>query len=115
MKTKSIVDRYLDPAESLGEVLFGLIMALTFTVGARIITAEHELDTRELIIAAVGCNIAWGIIDAVLFVLGSMFHRSRRVRFLRALKGATSEADALATIREEFGLEGRAISLRPED
>jgi VIT1/CCC1 family predicted Fe2+/Mn2+ transporter len=115
MKTKSIIDRYLDPAESLGEVLFGLIMVLTFTVGARIITEKSELDTRELIVAAVGCNIAWGIIDAVLFVLGNMFHRSRRARFLRALQSAGSEAEALAAIQEELGLEERPIAIRPED
>jgi hypothetical protein len=34
MPRSSIAEKYLDPATSLGEVLFGLIMTLTFTLGA---------------------------------------------------------------------------------
>jgi hypothetical protein len=82
--------RHLDPSESLGEILFGLIMVLTFTLGAGVAvrTGEGAGDTRELLYAAIGCNIAWGIIDAVLFVMGKVFVRSRRVRLLRAIKAA---------------------------
>ena len=29
-----LMNRYLDPASSLGEIMFGLIMTLTFTLGA---------------------------------------------------------------------------------
>ena len=115
MATESIIHRYLDPGETLGEVLFGLIMVLTFTAGARLITAREELDTHELVVAAVGCNIAWGVIDAVLFVLGNLFHRRRRARFLRAIKSANSDAEALAAVREEFELEGERFVIRPED
>ena len=35
----SLMHRYLDPASSLGEILFGLIMTLTFTLGA----GNHDL------------------------------------------------------------------------
>jgi hypothetical protein len=112
---KSAIHDYLDPGEALGEVLFGLIMVLTFTVGARLITAAEELDPHELVVAAVGCNIAWGVIDAVLFVLGSLFYRSKRARFFRELKGARSEVEALVAIREEFGLEEEPLAVPPED
>lgn len=37
----SLIHRYLDPASSLGEVLFGLIMTLTFTLGAGIIIEDQ--------------------------------------------------------------------------
>jgi hypothetical protein len=63
--------RHLEPVESLGEVLFGLIMALTFTLGAAV-SAGYD---RELILGAVGCNVAWGIIDGVLFMLSTRFER----------------------------------------
>jgi hypothetical protein len=38
-------------------------MALTFTVGAGLVAAKNELDTHQLITAAIGCNVAWGLID----------------------------------------------------
>jgi VIT1/CCC1 family predicted Fe2+/Mn2+ transporter len=101
--------RHLDPGESLGEILFGLIMVLTFTLGAGIAVraGEGAGDARELLYAAIGCNIAWGIIDAVLYVMGQVFARSRRVRLLRAINAASDETAALAAIRAELepGLE----------
>src|SRR5262245_56938053 len=112
---KSIIHRYLDPGEALGEAMFGLIMALTFAVGARLVTAQHELDTQQLIAAAIGCNVAWGVIDATLYVLGSLFYRSQRAQFFRALKSTRSEAEALAAIQEEFGLEDEPLAIQPED
>ena len=101
--------RHLDPGESLGEILFGLIMVLTFTLGAGIAVraGEGAGDARELLYAAIGCNIAWGIIDAVLYVMGQVFARSRRVRLIRAINAASDETAALAAIRAELepGLE----------
>jgi hypothetical protein len=32
------IDRYLDPSESLPELLFGLIMSFTITAGARLLS-----------------------------------------------------------------------------
>jgi hypothetical protein len=115
LSDKALIQRYLDPGEALGEVLFGLIMALSFTVGARLLFEEEGLDTTELVVAAVGCNIAWGVIDAVLFVLGSLFHRSQRARFYRTLRHARNEAEALANIQEEFGLEDEPLAILPDD
>jgi hypothetical protein len=115
MRHRGIIHRYLDPGTTLGEVLFGLIMVLTFTIGARLLTAEGELDPHELVVAAVGCNVAWGLIDAVLFVLGSLFQRSRHARFFRSLKSVRSEAEALAAVQDQFGLEDEALAVRPED
>ena len=55
--TPSFIRRYLDPAERLGEVLFGLIMVLTFTLGAGLIVEEGaEATTRML----------WGILGMAL-------------------------------------------------
>jgi len=115
MPYKSVIHRYLDPGETLGEVLFGLIMVLTFTIGARFVTGEGGLDTRALVVGAIGCNVAWGVIDATLFVLGGLFDRSRRARFFRALKSARSEPEALLALREEFGLQDEPLAVDPQD
>ena len=115
MTDETLVQRYLDPGEALGEVLFGLIMVLSFTVGARLLSGEERFDTTELVVGAVGCNIAWGVIDAVLFVLGSLFYRSQRARFYRALRNSRNEAEALALIQDEFGLEDEPLAIPPEN
>ena len=115
MTAISAIHRYVDPGDTLAEVLFGLIMALTIISGAELFTAPSELNTHALIVAVVGCNLAWGVIDAVLYVLGSMFYRSQRARFFRGLRIARSEAEALAAIQEEFGLEDEPLAIPPED
>ena len=61
--------RVLDPIERLSEILFGLIMTLTFTLGAGLtIQEEGREGARQLLIATIGCNIAWGVIDGVFYV-----------------------------------------------
>jgi hypothetical protein len=115
MAYSSIVHRFLDPGETLAEVLFGLIMVLTFTIGADLLTDKGQLDTHQLVVAAVGCNIAWGVIDAVLFLLDMLFYRSQRARFYRRLRHATNDAEALAALQEEFGLEDEPLAIEPDD
>jgi hypothetical protein len=109
------IHRYLDPGETLGEVLGGFIMALTFTLGARLFTAAGQFEVRELVVAVLGCNVAWGVIDATLFVLDSLFYRSRHARFFRALKDVRGEAEALAAVEQEFGLEEEPLAVLSED
>jgi VIT1/CCC1 family predicted Fe2+/Mn2+ transporter len=103
------IDRYLDPTDSLGEVLFGLIMALTVTLGARLLTQRSEVNGQELVAAMIGCNVAWGIIDAVLYLIGSLFTRNQRIRLLQKLRAAKSEAEAMAAIRDAFSLEDEPV------
>ena len=70
----SLVHRYVDPATSLGEILFGLIMTLTFTLGAGIIIEDEGREgARQLLIAVIGCNIAWGVIDGALYLVNQLF------------------------------------------
>ncbi len=100
------VHRYLDPSESLLEILFGLIMALTMTAGARLLEERTEINAIELAVGLAGCNVAWGLIDAVFYLFGTKFNRNRRVQLVRRLQAAPDKAEAFSLIQDEFGLEG---------
>ena len=63
---EGFLKRYLDPASRMGEILFGLIMVLTMTLTAGLTVDSGPAGVRQLLHAAVGCNIVWGIIDAVM-------------------------------------------------
>src|SRR4051812_23996011 len=89
-------------------------MVLTFTLAAGVATRGAQDGVRTLLLAAVGCNLAWGIIDAVFYVMTNAFVRRRRARLFRAVSAAASEDAALATIRHELDPELEAIT-RPED
>jgi VIT1/CCC1 family predicted Fe2+/Mn2+ transporter len=98
---ESFVQRHLDPASRLGEILFGLIMVLGATLTAGLTVAEGEKGVRQLLHAAIGCNIAWGIIDGVMYVMNCVVVRSSRVRFLQAVQSAPDATAAQAIIRDE--------------
>ena len=97
------MERYLDPASTLGEVLFGLIMTLTFTLGAGIIIEDEGSEgARQLLIALIGCNIAWGLIDGVLYLAGQLFDRSRLRRIGQAVRGAADQRSAVTIVAGEL-------------
>ncbi|MDH4104923.1 MAG: VIT family protein [Gammaproteobacteria bacterium] len=95
--------RHLDPGTHMGEILFGLIMTLTFTLGAgMVIEEEGRAGAREMLVGILGCNLAWGIIDGVLYVLGQLFERGRVRRIGLNLRQAESEAAARQVVADEF-------------
>ena len=85
--------RVLDPHERISEVLFGLIMVLTFTGSISVAEASRE-NVRAILIAALGCNIAWGIIDAVLYLLGCLAEKGRNAATLRAVRASSDPQKA---------------------
>ena len=95
------IPRYLDPGSRLGEVLFGLIMVLTITLAAGLTVTEDKAGVRELLLAAIGCNVAWGIIDAVLYLMNCLTVRRGRLRLVEAVKRAANQEAALALIKSE--------------
>ena len=107
------VQRHLDPASRMGEVLFGLIMVLTMTLTAEVAAGGHA-PAHELLAAAIGCNIAWGIIDAFMYLMHILVTRGESVRLARAVREAPTPDNALATIQDQVGEELDPL-LPPDD
>lgn len=97
--TTAQTDRVLDPIARTSEVLFGLIMALTFTGTFGVATAGRE-DVRELLIGMIGCNIAWGLVDAVMFLMSSMTERGHNLLTIRGVRSADTPDQAHRIIRD---------------
>ena len=85
--------RILEPMERITEILFALIMVLTFTCSFSVAGAGRE-QVRTMLIGALGCNLAWGIIDAVFYLMGSFGALGQGILRLRALREATNPAHA---------------------
>jgi hypothetical protein len=85
--------RVLEPHERISEVLFGLIMVLTFTGSLSVAEAGRE-DVRVMLIGALGCNIAWGVIDGVLYLMGCLADKGRNLITLQAVRKATDPQKA---------------------
>lgn len=68
--------RLLNPVDRISEILFGLIMALTFTCTLSV-TKTDRTEVRDMLMGAIGCNIAWGLVDAIMFIIVGLAERGR--------------------------------------
>ena len=91
--------RALDPIDRLSEVLFGLIMVLTFTGSLSVAGAGRE-DVRTMLVGALGCNLAWGLIDAVFYLMGRLAEKERGLATFRAVREAGDPGRAQRLIAE---------------
>lgn len=85
--------RPLEPSDRIAEMLFGLIMVLTFTGSLSVADAGRD-DVRTMLIGALGCNIAWGVIDGILYLMDCLSERGRGLRAVRALRKAAAPEEA---------------------
>ena len=100
---KSLVKKsaVLNPVERIAEVLFGLIMVLTFT-GAISIANDTGEDVRELLWAALGCNIAWGLVDAIMYLMDIAVERGHSIKVIKKIKTAENGIKASALLKDEI-------------
>jgi hypothetical protein len=77
----------LNPVDRVSEMLFGLFMALTF-VGAVSVADKGDAQIRAMFIAALGCNLAWGLVDAVMYLVRTVTDRGRLLTLIRSVRGA---------------------------
>jgi hypothetical protein len=79
--------RLLDPIDRISEVLFGLLMAVTI-VGSLSIAEAGRDEVRTVMIAAFGCNLAWGLADAVMFLVRTVTEKIRNHVLAERLRSA---------------------------
>ena len=91
--------RVLEPIDRVSEILFGLIMVLTFTGSLSIAEAGRD-DVRTMLIGALGCNLAWGIIDGVLYLMGCLAEKGRGLLTFRAVRRAADPKEAQRLIAD---------------
>ncbi|CAG4893652.1 VIT1/CCC1 transporter family protein [Paraburkholderia gardini] len=126
----------LDPVDRVSEILFGLIMAVTI-VGSASIASSTENPGRAATIAALGCNVAWGLVDAVMYLLRTATERThlRRIGYqviqadneharriiekilpdyVRAIVGE-EEIEGMRKRVHDLSSEGRRRALEPRD
>jgi len=100
---QTLAARYLDPGSRMLEVLFGLIMTLTFTLGASLVIHEEgRTGAHAMLVATVACNMAWGVIDGIFYILGQMFERGRLRRVWLRIARTTSDGDARSLVAIEL-------------
>jgi VIT family len=89
----------LDPVSRLSEVIFGLIMVLTFTGSISVATAGRE-EIGVVLWAALGCNVAWGIVDAFMYLMALMLERGNGANAMRKAQKAVNAEETAGAIND---------------
>lgn len=92
----------LDSIDRVSEIVFGILMAMTFTGTLSVATAGHE-QVRTMMLTALGCNLAWGLTDAVMYIVRAGTERHRKIVLLRRVQAMTDHSKAHQLIADELG------------
>ena len=83
----------LDPIDRVCEIVFGVLMALSFTGALSVATAGHQ-EVRTMMFTALGCNLAWGLVDAVMYLIRAATERRRKNTLLAQLRTTRDKPEA---------------------
>jgi hypothetical protein len=90
---KILRTRRLGRLERISEILFGLIMVLAVTCSFSVSEANYR-DIHKMLLAALGCNLAWGLIDAVFYCMARFIEQGEGILALRALRKTLDPSEA---------------------
>jgi hypothetical protein len=91
----------LNPVDRISEVLFGLIMVLTFT-GAISASTDAREDVRELLWAALGCNVAWGLVDAIMYLMNVALERGHAIAVIKKIHTTKDSREGGKILKSEI-------------
>jgi VIT1/CCC1 family predicted Fe2+/Mn2+ transporter len=92
-------DGVLDPVERVSEVVFGLLMALAITGSLSVASAGRE-EVRTMMFAALGCNVAWGLVDGIMYLVQTLTERTRALNLVARIHATPNTEAAHALIAD---------------
>lgn len=103
----------LNPVDRVSELLFGLFMALTF-VGAVSVADSGREEIRQMLAAALGCNLAWGMVDAVMYLVRTITDRGSALALLRSVRAAPDAAHGRRLVAQSLSPAATGLVAEPE-
>lgn len=111
----------LDPVDRLVEGIYTVLIVMTFTLAVRAVDTQAAAAqglastmVSQLFWAALGCAVAWGLIDGVMYVLTCVFERGKERRLFREIRDVTSEEEGIAVLAGELDDDLAALTTEQE-
>lgn len=84
------------------EVMYGIIITMTFTSILRDIPIAPDVVVDKIILAALACCIAWGIADGLFYLWERQYITRRENRIMDLSHAETTQESALPLVEEEL-------------
>ena len=118
---QSLVARLLDPVDRLTEAMYSVLIVLTFTLAFQISqerdaapAPEEASQISQLFLAALGCAVAWGLIDGIMYIATAMFDRGQSHRLVEAIRSATTAQEGETLLAGQLDDELSSITTADE-
>ena len=98
---KKLSEKYepsLQPIDRFSEIIFGLIMVLTFTCSLSAAESGQQ-EIKTMLWTAIGCNLAWGIVDAMMFLMARLVDKADNFKAINRIKKARGEEEILKSVK----------------
>ena len=89
----------LNTVDRVCELCFGLFMALTFVGAVKAVSAGEDAGFK-MFHAALGCNLAWGLADAVMYLVRTLVDRGQRLKLALTVQREKDPAVAVRALRD---------------
>ncbi|HWS40521.1 MAG TPA: hypothetical protein VN247_04425, partial [Arenimonas sp.] len=93
----------LDPIDRTSEVVFGTLMAMSFS-GTLSVATAGEQDIHMMMIAALGCNLAWGLADSVMYLVAVATEQRRKITLVERLQQTNDQDEADRLVADQLPL-----------
>jgi len=110
---EAVREPLLSPVDRVSELIFGLLMALSF-VGAVSVAETGDEEIRTLFVTALGCNLAWGIVDAVMYLVRTVTDRGRLLTVVQSVVSAPDAKAGREVIERSLSRAAGALLSPPE-
>jgi len=91
----------LSPVERVSEMCFGLFMAITFAGAVSVVTPGGG-EIRTMVLTALGCNMAWGLVDAVMYLVRALTERRRSLDLALQVRAVPDAASGRRIVADEL-------------
>jgi len=110
---ETVREPLLSPVDRVSEFIFGLLMALSF-VGAVSVAETGEEEIRTLFVTALGCNLAWGLVDAVMYLVRTVTDRGRLLTVVQSVVSAPNAQTGREVIEQSLSRAAGALLSQAE-
>jgi len=86
-KTRIGQHAVLNPLDRISEVLYGLIIALSFTGAISVAEAKHQ-HIDGMLSATIGSSVAWGMVDAIMYLVNVLLERGHVLSMIVRMAGS---------------------------
>ncbi|MDI1353806.1 MAG: hypothetical protein PSX36_02725 [bacterium] len=90
-----------NPVDWIAEVLFGLIMVLSIA-GTLSVSNTDKQEVRELLWAALGCNVAWSLVDAIMYLMNIVVERGHALQLIFKIRDSKYDENSNEVLKGEI-------------